>query len=42
VLASALVLATLIHSPRESMRGLGLIALGIPFYWRWRRSALAK
>lgn len=42
VLASALVLATLINSPRESMRGLGLISLGIPFYWRWRRLALAK
>ncbi|HUG81254.1 MAG TPA: amino acid permease [Bryobacterales bacterium] len=41
-LSLALVVATLIHSPRESIGGLGLISLGIPFYWRWRRSELAK
>jgi len=41
-LASALVLATLVNSPRESLRGLGLIAMGIPFYRVWRKSDLAK
>jgi len=38
VLSSALVLMTLFTSPRESIRGLGLIALGVPFYlWRYRQ-----
>ena len=33
LLSSALVLMTLFNSPRESIRGLGLIALGVPFYF---------
>jgi basic amino acid/polyamine antiporter, APA family len=38
--ATAIVLlgATLIQSPRESLLGLGMIALGIPFYAHWRKS----
>lgn len=38
VLAIAgLVGSTLIKSPRESFMGLGLIALGLPFYFYWNR-----
>lgn len=38
VLAIAcLVGSTLIKSPRESLMGLGLIALGLPFYFYWKR-----
>jgi APA family basic amino acid/polyamine antiporter len=36
--AALLVGMTLKDSPRESLMGLGLIALGIPFYWLWRKS----
>jgi APA family basic amino acid/polyamine antiporter len=36
--AAVLVGMTLKDSPRESLMGLGLIALGIPFYWIWRKS----
>lgn len=35
--AAALVLSTLAASPRESLMGLGIIFLGIPFYSAWRR-----
>jgi len=34
---SCLVASTLIKSPRESFMGLGLIALGLPFYFYWKR-----
>jgi basic amino acid/polyamine antiporter, APA family len=37
--AIALLASTLIDSPRESLLGLIVIALGIPFYLRWRRTA---
>jgi APA family basic amino acid/polyamine antiporter len=37
-MATMLVVMTLMDSPRESLRGLALIALGIPFYWIWRKS----
>jgi basic amino acid/polyamine antiporter, APA family len=33
-----LVASTLVKSPRESLAGLGLIALGLPFYFYWKRS----
>jgi basic amino acid/polyamine antiporter, APA family len=35
--ASLLVLSTLLDSPRESLMGIGLILLGLPFYFRWKR-----
>jgi APA family basic amino acid/polyamine antiporter len=38
-MATALVVMTFVASPRESLMGLALIALGIPFYWVWRKSA---
>lgn len=36
--AAAVLLNTLVSSPRESLIGVGLIFLGLPFYfyWRWR------
>ena len=37
VAAILLVLSTLLDSPRESLLGLGLIILGLPFYFHWKR-----
>ena len=34
--ASLLVCSTLVDSPRESCMGIGLILLGLPFYFRWK------
>ncbi len=36
LVALMLIINTLLTSPRESMLGLGLIMLGIPFYFHWR------
>lgn len=36
VSAIALVLVTLVDSPRESLMGLGLIISGVPFYFFWK------
>jgi APA family basic amino acid/polyamine antiporter len=41
LVAVALIFSTLINSPRESILGLGIIAVGLPFYHRWRRTATA-
>jgi APA family basic amino acid/polyamine antiporter len=41
LVAIALILSTLFNSPRESVLGLGIIALGVPFYRRWRHNAAA-
>jgi APA family basic amino acid/polyamine antiporter len=40
--AISLVLSTLFDSPRESLLGLGIIFLGLPFYYHWRRQANSK
>jgi len=37
VVAITLVLSTLMDSPRESILGLTLIFLGLPFYFYWKR-----
>lgn len=37
LVAAALLYATLRESPRESGMGLGLIVLGLPFYYYWKR-----
>jgi APA family basic amino acid/polyamine antiporter len=37
--AALLLLNTLHDRPRESLMGLFLMALGIPFYFYWKRSA---
>lgn len=36
---SCLVVSTLFHSPRESLIGIGIICLGLPFYFVWRKRA---
>lgn len=38
LVAGALVLSTLVDSPRESLFGIGLIILGLPFYFHWKRA----
>lgn len=38
---ACLVASTLVKSPRESLMGLGLIALGLPFYYYWKKSTNA-
>ena len=37
LIAGILVLSTLFDSPRESLLGLSLIFLGLPFYFYWKR-----
>jgi APA family basic amino acid/polyamine antiporter len=40
VIATALlVVNTLVEKPAESLIGLGLLVLGAPAYWFWRRGA---
>ncbi len=34
---SCLVVSTLLKSPRESLMGLGIISVGLPFYFYWKR-----
>ncbi|MBI3720909.1 MAG: amino acid permease, partial [Fimbriimonas ginsengisoli] len=38
---ACLVVSTLVKSPRESLLGLGLISLGLPFYFYWNRRRAA-
>lgn len=42
LVAVTLLVNTFIESPRESILGLGLILLGIPFYLYWKKSADVK
>jgi APA family basic amino acid/polyamine antiporter len=37
-----LVVSTLIKSPRESLMGLVIVALGVPFYFYWSRKSRAR
>ena len=37
LVAVALLYSTLMHSPRESGIGLVLIAVGVPFYFYWKK-----
>jgi APA family basic amino acid/polyamine antiporter len=37
----AFVINTLVERPMESFAGLGLLALGLPAYWYWRRPRIA-
>lgn len=36
---ACLVASTVFHSPGESLIGVGIVCLGIPFYFLWRRKA---
>jgi APA family basic amino acid/polyamine antiporter len=36
--SAAFVINTLLERPSESMIGLGLVGLGLPAYWYWRRT----
>jgi APA family basic amino acid/polyamine antiporter len=38
--AIALLFSTLVDSPRESLMGLALILIGVPFYFHWKRRGL--
>jgi len=35
--ALGLVISTLFNSPRESLRGLALVLIGLPFYYYWAK-----
>jgi APA family basic amino acid/polyamine antiporter len=39
---ASLVVSTLIKSPRESLMGLGIIFLGLPFYFYWKSRLPAR
>lgn len=39
--SAAFVLNTLLERPFESFAGLGLLALGLPAYWYWRRDLVS-
>jgi APA family basic amino acid/polyamine antiporter len=40
LVAASLIVSTLAESPRESIMGLGLILIGLPFYFYWKRRSL--
>jgi APA family basic amino acid/polyamine antiporter len=37
LVAFTLIISTLLDSPRESLMGIGLILLGVPFYFYWKK-----
>ncbi|HEX8985145.1 MAG TPA: amino acid permease [Bryobacteraceae bacterium] len=40
LVAFVFILSTLWDSPRESLMGIGLIVLGVPFYFHWKKRAV--
>jgi basic amino acid/polyamine antiporter, APA family len=42
IVASGFVISTLLTRPRESIIGLALAFLGVPFYWYWRKKGLGS
>ncbi|MCS6952834.1 MAG: amino acid permease [Bryobacterales bacterium] len=42
ICAASIVLSTLLHSPRESAIGLGLILGGLPFYFVWSKQSHSR
>jgi basic amino acid/polyamine antiporter, APA family len=39
LMSGLLIGNTLLTMPRQALAGLGLMALGLPFYWYWSRRA---
>ena len=39
VVTALLIGNTVMTAPTQALAGVGLIALGIPFYWYWTREA---
>jgi APA family basic amino acid/polyamine antiporter len=37
LVAFILIVSTLLDSPRESLMGIALILLGVPFYFYWKK-----
>jgi APA family basic amino acid/polyamine antiporter len=37
IVTAALLINTFVASPREALRGVALLAAGLPFYWYWSR-----
>jgi APA family basic amino acid/polyamine antiporter len=42
VMAGLLIGNTLLATPRQALAGLGLLALGLPFYWYWSRQSKVR
>ena len=43
LVTSALLINTFVAAPREALRGVAVLAAGLPFYWYWsRRPAAAQ
>jgi basic amino acid/polyamine antiporter, APA family len=38
LVTAALLVNTFIATPRQALLGVGVLALGLPFYWYWSRS----
>jgi basic amino acid/polyamine antiporter, APA family len=41
MVTAALLINTFVAAPREALRGVALLAAGLPFYWYWSRDARA-
>jgi basic amino acid/polyamine antiporter, APA family len=42
LVSTAFVINTLVGAPRSSLMGLGLLLLGVPFYWRSSRREASR
>jgi APA family basic amino acid/polyamine antiporter len=41
LVTAALLINTFVAAPREALRGVAVLAAGLPFYWYWSRRAAA-
>jgi APA family basic amino acid/polyamine antiporter len=41
LVTAALLINTFVAAPREAMRGIAVLAAGLPFYWYWARRPTA-
>jgi hypothetical protein len=37
---AALLINTFVAAPREALRGVALLAAGLPFYWYWSKNSM--